>query len=172
MADRICVARIGAPHGVRGEVKLWPFTQDPLAATGYGPLETEDGARTFDLEIVRAAGDHLIARISGIGDRDAAQALTNLELYAARDRLPPIDEADTYYHHDLIGLAAETKDGETLGTVMAIHNFGAGDVIEISPLTGGDTLMLPFNDDTVPEINLTAKRVVVVPPAVIEAKDE
>ncbi|MGE0562929.1 MAG: ribosome maturation factor RimM [Pseudolabrys sp.] len=171
MADRVCVARIGAAHGIRGEVKLWPFTEDPLALADYNPLETEDGARTFNVEIVRAAKDHVIARIAGVENRDAVQALTNLELFVPRDRLPPVEDG-TYYHHDLIGLPAETKDGATLGTVLAIHNFGAGDVIEIGPLDGGDSVMLPFTDAVVPEVDLDARRVVVVPPAEIEARED
>lgn len=169
--ERVCVARIGAAHGIRGEVKLWTFTDDPLALADYNPLETQDGARTFEIEIVRAVKDHLIARIAGVGDRGAVQALTNLELYVPRDRLPPIEHG-AYYHHDLIGLAAETKDGKALGTVLAIHNFGAGDVIEIGPREGGDTMMLRFTDDVVPEVDLDRKRVVVVPPGEIEARGE
>jgi 16S rRNA processing protein RimM len=170
MADRICVARIGAAHGVRGEVKLWTFTEEPLALADYNPLETQDGARTFEIEVVRAAKDHVIARIAGADDRDAVQKLTHLELYVSRDRLPPVEDG-AYYHHDLIGLIAETKSGETLGTVLAIHNFGAGDVIEIGPLDGGDSVMLPFTDEVVPEVDLDGKRVVVVPPGAIEARE-
>jgi len=172
MAERVIVARIGAAHGVRGEVKLWPFTQDPLAVASYGPLETRDGARSFDIEIVRPAKDHLIARIEGVSDRDAAQALRNIDLYVSRKRLPEIEEKDTYYHSDLIGLAAMRDDGTQLGTVHAIHNFGAGDLIEITPLGTSDTMMLPFTDATVPKIDLEAKQIVVVPPAEIEAREE
>lgn len=169
--ERVCVARIGAAHGVRGEVKLWTFTEDPLALADYNPLETQDGARKFEIEIVRAAKDHMIARIAGVDSRDAAQALTNLELYVPRNRLPPV-EHDTYYRHDLIGLVAETKTGEPLGAVIAIHNFGAGDVIEIAPANGGDSLMLPFTDDVVPDIDLAAKRIVVAPPGEFEARED
>ena len=132
MRSKICVARIGAAHGVRGEVKLWSFTQDPMAVANYGPLETEDGARRFEIETLRAAKDHLVARLKGIGDRDAAEKLRNLDLFVPRDRLPPIEEDDTYYHADLIGLAAVTPEGVALGTVTAMHNFGAGDLIEIA----------------------------------------
>jgi 16S rRNA processing protein RimM len=171
VADRVCVARIGAAHGVRGEVKLWPFTEEPLALADFNPLETKDGARTFNVEIVRAASDHLIARIDGVADRDAVQALTGIELYVPRDRLPSLDDDGTYYHHDLIGLAAQTKDGAPLGTVRALHNFGAGDVIEIG-MDGGDTMMLPFTDEVVPEVDLDAGRVVIVPPGEIEARDD
>jgi 16S rRNA processing protein RimM len=171
VADRVCVARIGAAHGVRGEVKLWPFTEDPLALADFNPLETKDGARTFEIEIVRAAKDHLIARIGGVTGRDAVQALTGIELYVPRDRLPSLDGDGTYYHHDLIGLAAQTKDGATLGTVLALHNFGAGDVIEIG-VSGGDSVMLPFTDEVVPDVDIAAKRIVVVPPGEIEARED
>ena len=172
MADRIRVARIGAAHGIRGEVKLWSFTQDPLAVANYGPLETEDGARRFEIETARPAKDHLVARLKGIADRNAASSLRNTDLFVPRDRLPPIEEADTFYHADLVGLAAVDQGGAALGTVTAIHNFGAGDLIEIEPGAGGERLLLPFNETTVPTIDLAAGRIVVVPPAVIEAKEE
>jgi 16S rRNA processing protein RimM len=171
MTERVIVAKIGAAHGVRGEVKLWPFTQDPMAVADYGPLETKDGARRFEIETVRAAGNHLVARLKGVGDRDAAQALTNIELYVPRDRLPATDEG-TYYHSDLVGLDAVGTDGAQIGTIHAVHDFGAGAVLEITPLGSGDTLMLPFTDATVPKIDLDAKQVVVVPPAEIEAREE
>lgn len=172
MAERVIVARIGAAHGVRGEVKLWPFTQDPMAVKDYGPLETEDGTRRFEIEAVRAASDHLVARIKGIDDRDAARALTNTDLYVSRDRLPAIDEHDTWYHSDLVGLDAVSEDGTQIGTVHAVHDFGAGAVIEITPLGSGEALMMPFTTSTVPKVDLEAKQVVVVPPAEIEAREE
>lgn len=172
MTARVCVARIGAAHGVRGEVKLWPFTEQPLAVADYGPLETEDGTRTFTIEAVRAASDHLVARLAGVNDRDAAQALTNTDLYVPRDRLPPIEDDDTFYHSDLVGLDVVTADGAQVGTVRALHNFGAGDIIEIMPFGSGEPLMLPFNATTVPSIDLETKLIVVVPPAEIEAKEE
>jgi 16S rRNA processing protein RimM len=172
MAERVIVARIGAAHGVRGEVKLWPFTQDPMAVAGYGPLETHDGTRRFEIETVRAASDHLVARIKGIGDRDAARALTNTDLYVSRDRLPAIEEPDTYYHSDLVGLDAVNEYGTQIGTVHAVHDFGAGAVIEITPRGSGETLMMPFTTATVPKVDLDAKQVVVVPPVEIEAREE
>jgi 16S rRNA processing protein RimM len=172
VADRIRVARIGAAHGIRGEVKLWSFTEDPLAVANYGPLETEDGARRFEIEAARPAKDHLVARLKGIGDRDAASSLRNIDLFVPRDRLPPIEEADTFYHTDLVGLAAVGVDGVAFGTVTAIHNFGAGDLIEIAPAAGGEPLLLPFTETTVPTIDLKAGRVVVVPPAEVEAREE
>ena len=98
--------------------------------------------------------------------------MRNTDLFVPRDRLPPIEEADTFYYADLVGLAAVGQDGSALGTVTAVHNFGAGDLIEIAPVGGGEPLLLPFNETTVPTIDLKAGRIVVVPPAVIEAKDE
>jgi 16S rRNA processing protein RimM len=169
VADRVCVARIGAAHGIRGEVKLWSFTQDPAAVADYGPLETQDGKRRFEIESLRAAKDHFVARLAGIDTRDKAEALRNLDLYAPRERLPAIEAADTFYHADLVGLAAVTAEGGVLGTVKALHNFGAGDIIEIAPVGGGETLMLPFTEDVVPEIDLQAGQIVVVPPAEIVA---
>ena len=169
MADRIRVARIGAAHGIRGEVKLWSFTEDPMADTNYGPLETQDGARHFEIEAARPAKDFLVARLKGVGDRDAAEKLRNTDLFVPRDRLPSIEEADTFYHADLVGLAAVGEDGAALGTVIAIHNFGAGDLIEIAPAGGGEPLLLPFTEATVPTVDLKAGRiVVVVPPAASE----
>ena len=168
MANRICVARIGAAHGVRGEVKLWSFTEDPAAVAQYGPLETQDGTRCFEIEALRAAKDHFVARIAGVNDRDAAESLRNIELYIPRARLPKIEEADTFYHADLVGLDAVTPDGARVGTVHALHNFGAGDIIEIAPDGGGEPLMLPFNETTVPKIDVAARQIVVVPPAETE----
>ena len=168
MTDRICVAQIGAAHGIRGEVKLWSFTEDPMAVANYGPLETEDGARRFEIEAARQAKDFLVARIAGVGDRDAAEKLRNTDLFVPRYRLPPIEDADTFYHADLVGLAAVSEAGAALGTVIAIHNFGAGDLIEIAPAAGGEPLLLPFNESTVPTINLKAGRIVVVPPIATE----
>jgi 16S rRNA processing protein RimM len=170
--NKIRVARIGAAHGVRGEVKLWSFTEEPLAVANYGPLETEDGKRRFEIETLRPAKDHLVVRLKGIGDRDAATSLRNLDLFVARERLPPIEAADTFYHADLIGLAAVTETGAALGTVAAVHNFGAGDLIEIALSAGGEPLLLPFTEEIVPKIDLKGKQIVVVRPAEIEARDE
>jgi 16S rRNA processing protein RimM len=163
VTDRICVAQIGAAHGLRGEVRLRSFTEDPAAVTGYGPLESEDGTRRFEIEALRPAKDHFVARLAGVADRDAAEKLTNLKLYVPRDRLPPVEDDGTFYHADLVGLAAVTPNGAALGTVTAILNFGAGDLVEIKPVGGGEPLMVPFTDTTVPEIDIAAGRMVVVP---------
>jgi len=160
---RVLIARFGAAHGVRGDIKLWSFTESPLAVADYGPLEAADG-RTFELESVRTQKDFLVARVSGVSDRDAAERLRNLELYVPRDRLPPIDEDETWYISDLIGLAVQDTNGVAVGKVTAVHNFGAGDVVEIALGAGGPMLMLPFTGDTVPEVHVSAGRIVVVLP--------
>ena len=166
MTDRICVAQIGAAHGLRGEVRFRSFTQDPMAVTSYGPLESEDGTRRFEIEALRPSKDLFVARLAGITDRNAAETLTNLKLYVSRDRLPPAKDGE-FYHADLVGLAAVTPDGASLGTVTAVHNFGAGDVIEIKP-ESGETLLVPFTDATVPEIDLATRCMVVVPMTAVE----
>ena len=167
MADRICVAQIGAAHGIRGEVRLRSFTEDPMAVTSYGPLESEDGTQRFEIEALRPSKDVFVARLKGVEDRAAAEKLTNVSLYVSRDRLPPVEDDATFYHADLVGLAAVTPDGAPLGTVTAIHNFGAGDVIEIKP-ESGEALLVPFTETAVPEVNLTARRIVVVPLTPVE----
>jgi 16S rRNA processing protein RimM len=160
---RVCLGQIGAAHGVRGEVRLRSFTSDPAAITDYGPLETEDG-RVLEIETLRPAKDHFVARLAGIRDRDAASALTNAKLYVPRERLPQTDSADEFYHADLIGLAAVDQTGRTLGTVVAIHNFGAGDLIEVKPLSGGGTELVPFDVTHAPEVDIASGRIVIHPP--------
>ena len=169
MPSQICVARIGAAHGVRGAVKLWTFTEDPLAVKHYGPLSTKDGARQFEVTHVREAKDHLVAMLKGVASREDAERLNGIELYIARDKLPETDE-DEYYHADLIGLAAVNAANEPLGRVTAIHNFGAGDIIEIAP-PQGPTLLLPFTNAVVPTVDLANGRVVIELPQEIEGDD-
>ena len=163
MAERICVAQIGGAHGIRGEVKLKSFTADPLAVKDYGVLESEDGAASFEIEALRPAKGYLVARLRGVRDRNAAEQLTNLRLFVPRERLPP-PAADEFYHADLIGLAAVTAAGVEVGTVVAVHNFGAGDILELRPPAGGTTMMLPFTDAFVPRIDIAGGRIVVDPP--------
>ena len=167
MTARVCVARIGAPHGLRGEVRLWTFTEDPFAVTRYGPLSTKDGARQLEVARARPANDHLVATLTGVTTREEAERLNGIELYIARDTLPATDEGE-FYHADLIGLIAVDTAGKPLGTVAAIHNFGAGDVIEIKPAGGGEPLMVPFTDAAVPEIDMAGRRMIVVPLAETE----
>jgi 16S rRNA processing protein RimM len=161
--DRVCIAQIGAAHGVRGEVRLKAFTEDPLSVARYGALESEDGKRHFEIEAVRPAKDMLVARLKGVSDRDAAERLTNLKLYIAREKLPK-PAKDEFYHADLVGLAATKANGEAVGTVKAVHNFGAGDLIEIEPADGGASVLWPFNENTVPVVDLAGGKIVVEPP--------
>jgi 16S rRNA processing protein RimM len=165
-APPICVARIGAPHGVRGAVKLWTFTEDPLAVKSYGPLATKDGARSFEVATAREAKGHLVATLKGVATREDAERLNGLELYIAREKLPATDP-DEYYHADLIGLAAVNAADEPIGRVIAIHNFGAGDIIEIAPPHGA-TMLLPFTNAVVPTVDVASGRVVIELPAEVE----
>ena len=170
MAERVCVAQIGAPHGVHGEVRLWTFTADPMAVTHYGPLQSEDGKRAFEIDAVRPAKGHLVARLRGVDNRDAAERLTNVKLFVPRERLPQT-EADEFYHADLIGLRAEDEDGNEIGAVIAVHNFGAGDILEVQPPEGG-TMLLPFTEAAVPEVDIKGGRLVVVLPEETEVLEE
>jgi 16S rRNA processing protein RimM len=169
VAAPICVARIGGAHGVRGAVKLWTFTEDPLAVKRYGPLLTKDGARQFEVTHAREAKGHLVATLKGVATREEAERLNGIELYIAREKLPATSE-DEYYHADLIGLAAVTGANEPLGRVIAIHNFGAGDIIEIAP-PGGATLLLPFTHAVVPIVDLRSGRLVIDLPDEIDGDD-
>lgn len=169
MAGQVCVARIGAAHGVRGAVKLWTFTEDPLAIEDYGPLATKDGERHLELTSAREAKDHLVVTFKGVTTRDEAERLNGVELYIPRDKLPATEE-DEYYHADLIGLDAITTADEPLGRVIAIHNFGAGDIIEIAP-ESGTTILLPFSNAVVPTVDIPGGRVVIELPREIEGDD-
>jgi 16S rRNA processing protein RimM len=154
---------------VRGAVKLWTFTEDPLAVTRYGPLMTKDGARQIEVTHAREAKDHLVATLKGVATREDAERLNGVELYIAREKLPATDD-DEYYHADLIGLAAVNAANEPIGRVIAIHNFGAGNIIEIAP-PQGTTLLLPFTNAVVPTVDLANGRVVIELPAEINGDD-
>lgn len=159
----MCVAEIGAAHGIAGEVRLRSFTTDPMAVTQFGRLQDDDG-HTITIAAVRPGKDCLIARFAGVGDRTAAERLRNVRLYVARDKLPAIDEPETWYYADLIGLAAVDADGAALGRVSAVRNFGAGDLLEIAPAAGGPTMLLPFTDAVVPVVDVANGHVVLNPP--------
>jgi 16S rRNA processing protein RimM len=166
---RVCLGQIGAAHGLRGEVRLRSFTAAPDAIARYGPLETEDG-RVFEIESLRPAKDHFVARLSGIADRNAAEALANTKLYVPRQRLPEPDEPGEFYHADLIGLAVLDRAGARLGAVVGVHNFGAGDLIEVKPDAGGKTELIAFDVTTVPEIDIAGGRLVVERPPLAESE--
>lgn len=163
-AKRVRVAKIGAAHGLRGEVRLFVDADDPFAVKKLGPLEDESGTRKFKIAGLREANGSLLARFEGINDRTAAGRLTNLELFVARDRFPKQRDKSRYYKADLVGLRAETVGGESLGKVVAVPNYGAGDLLEIAPAKGGATFLLPFANPFVPEVDLDGGRVVLDPP--------
>jgi 16S rRNA processing protein RimM len=159
----VCVAAVAAAHGVRGELKLRCFTEHADGVGSYGPLYGADGALLFAIEVLRTQGNVAYVRAFGIADRNAAEALRGVELFVPRAALPPT-EPDEFYHEDLVGLPVRTRAGQEIGRVRALHDFGAGDVIEVALLEGG-TLDLPFTREAVPEIDLGARVVVVDPPA-------
>jgi 16S rRNA processing protein RimM len=157
---RVLVAEIGRPHGVRGLVRLRAFTEDPAAIARYSPLTDETGTRRFAITL---KGGNLAA-IEGVADRDAAQRLTGTRLYVERDRLPPPGEEE-YYLADLIGLAAVTEAGESLGTIRAVEDHGAGAFLVVAG--AGREHLLPFTRAVVPVVDIAGGRVTVVPPAEI-----
>ncbi|ADZ68532.1 ribosome maturation factor RimM [Polymorphum gilvum] len=157
-SDRILMARIGAAHGVRGEVRVKPFGDDPLSFADYGPLETADGSRRFEVVGARVQKTVVITRFKGIDDRTAAEALNGLDLYVPRERLPEPGD-DEFYHADLIGLEAVDAAASRFGTVVAVQDFGAGDLLEIRP-DRGRSFYVPFTQAFVPTVDLAAGRVV------------
>jgi 16S rRNA processing protein RimM len=160
---RVCLGQILGAHGLAGEVQLRTFTDQPEDIAGYGPLLDESGTRSFEIVDLRPAKRGPVVRLKGVDDREAAEALKGARLYVERDRLPEPDHEEWYYA-DLIGLAAEDAQGTRLGSVVAVQNFGAGDLLEIKPTAGGPTLLVPFRRATVPEIDLDRGRLVVDPP--------
>jgi len=157
--DRVLLGVVAAPHGVRGLVRIKSFTEDPMAVAAYGPLSDESGKKEYRVEALSAARGAVLARIEGVADRTAAEALRGLRLFVERQRLPHTGERE-WYEADLIGLEAVGTDGRDWGKVIAFHDFGAGSVMEVS---GG--AMLPFTDAVVPEIDVPGGKVVVDPPA-------
>ena len=160
MTERICVGAIAGAFGVTGEVRLKSFCTEPSDIASYGPLTTEDGKREFRVTLTRPVAGGLGARIAGVTTREQADALRGTSLFVARDRLPSLPD-DEFYHADLIGLVAFDVGGVELGKVTAIHNHGAGDIIEISPIRHKSALLLPFTKAIVPNVDLLAGRIVV-----------
>jgi 16S rRNA processing protein RimM len=160
---RILLGRIAGAHGIRGEVLIHTFTDPPEKIGAYGALSDATGARQFKIKVVRVTPKGVIARIAGVADRNAAEPLKGIELYVERARLPPTEEAE-YYHADLIGLEAVDGQGRSIGRIAAVHNFGAGDLLEIRLAGSSKTEFIPFNDAHVPEVDLAARRAVVALP--------
>jgi 16S rRNA processing protein RimM len=162
-SSKVCVGQITGAHGVRGLVKVKPFTAAPEDLTAYGPVSDEAGARKLALQLLSWAKDQWIARVDGVADRDAADALRGLRLYVDRAALPETEE-DEFYHADLIGLAAVLADGSAFGIIRGVFDFGAGEMLEIAR-QGSAAVMVPFTRAAVPVVDIAGRRVVIDPPA-------
>lgn len=152
LKDPVRMATIGAPHGVKGEVRVKAFTADPMALGDYGPL-SDAGGRTYTVAALRPAKTVLVVRFREIASREAAEAAAGTALYVDRSALPDDLEEDEFYHADLIGLAVRDEAGAEIGTVAAVQNFGGGDIVEVA-LSGRRTVMVPFTLAAIPEISL------------------
>jgi 16S rRNA processing protein RimM len=164
----VCVGAIAGAFGVSGEARVKSFCAEPAAIASYGPLSTEDGARSFSLKINRMVKEGFAARLSGISTREEAEALKGTRLYAPRERLPSLPD-DEFYHADLIGLTVFDTGGAEIGRVRAIHDHGAGDVLEITRPAG--ELLIPFTYASVPTVDLSLGRIVADPPAIAGDED-
>ncbi|MEJ8474926.1 ribosome maturation factor RimM [Roseibium algae] len=157
--DMVLMARIGAAHGIRGEVRVKPFGDDPLSFTDYGILTTKDGLRSFEVVRARVQKTVAVTQFKGISDRNQAEALNGLDLYVPRDQLPETEE-DEFYYSDLTDLPVQDMSGRELGKVISVQDFGAGDLLEVRPLLG-KTFYIPFTKAIVPVIDLDAGMVTV-----------
>jgi 16S rRNA processing protein RimM len=161
---RILLGRIAGAHGIRGEVLVHTFTEVPENIGAYGALADASGARQFKIKVVRVTPKGVIARVAGFADRNGAEALKGVELYVERARLPAAADGEFYYA-DLVGLTSVDTDGKTIGSIVAVQNFGAGDLLEIRLSGSSKTELVPFRDAFVPEVDLAARRAVVVLPS-------
>lgn len=165
----ILLGRIVGAHGIRGDVVIHSFAAAPEDIAAYGPLYDKAGARTFKLSAVRNTGKGVVARIAGVADRNAAEAMKGVELYVPRARLPAAGDGE-FYVNDLIGMTVVDGDGQVVGVVVDAPNYGAGDLLEIRRKGGGPTELIPFNDGFVPDVDLAARRVTVNP--IVYAEDD
>ena len=169
---QLLMGRIGAAHGIGGEVRIQSFTEEPLALASYGPLGTNRPGLVIEIEKARATTNVLVARLKGIKDRTAAEKLNGVELYVDRDRLPPAEDDDDFYHADLIGLEARLSDGTVVGKVTAIPNFGASDLLEVRDERSGDTYLYPFTKAVVPTVRVAEGYLVIETPVDAEPGEE
>ncbi len=166
--DLLLMGVIVGVHGIQGEVKIKTFSESPDTIAAYGALRSKAGTEKFKFKRHRVAKGVVVAKLIGVNDRNAAEALKGTELFLPRDRLPELSDAEEFYHADLVGLRAEEPDGTLLGTVIALQNFGGGDMVEIEPEGGGETLFVPFTLEAVPDVSIEKGRIVVVRPEEIE----
>ena len=158
----ILLGVVGAPHGVRGEVRIKTFTGDPLAIADYGPL-TDSKGRSFEITDIRPAKEVVVARLKGVATREAAEALNGVELFVARGKLSAGEDEDEFLQADLIGCSVVGPDGIVLGTVATVENYGAGDLLDIETPDGRSVLM-PFTKAFAPRIDIAARRIEAEPP--------
>ncbi|PWK60825.1 ribosome maturation factor RimM [Roseicyclus mahoneyensis] len=163
MTDRVCVGAIAGAFGVRGEVRLKSFCAEAADIAAYGPLTTEDGARSFEVTLTRPVAQGFAAVLSGVTTKEAADGLRGTRLYAPRAALPSLPD-DEFYHADLLGLTAVDTGGQTLGKIAAVLNHGAGDLLELRGpgLTG--SVLVPFTREIVPTVDLATGRIIIDPP--------
>lgn len=160
---RVLLGVVVAPHGVRGEVRIQSYCEDPADIGSYGALTDESGKRSFTVHPLGEVRGNVRARIDGVTDRDAAEKLRGLRLYVARDALPPPAEGE-WYHVDLIGLRVVGVDGKAYGKVLAVQDFGAGTLLEVGDETGARSFLLPFSDQAVPTVDIAGGVVTIDPP--------
>ncbi|MBS28009.1 MAG: 16S rRNA processing protein RimM [Alphaproteobacteria bacterium] len=159
-SQRVCLGVVTGAHGLHGLLRVRPYTDVPEDIAAYGPVQSEDGQREFTLDVRNRTGKgQILVHIEGVDDRTAAEALKGEQFYIARGQLPDAGD-DEFYHADLIGMAVVSNEGEELGAVRAVNNFGGGDMLEISG-ADGQLATVPFTKAAVPEIDLDARRVVV-----------
>ncbi|MCF6305218.1 MAG: ribosome maturation factor RimM [Rhodobacteraceae bacterium] len=161
--DLICVGAVSGAFGVRGEVRIKSFCADPAAIGGYSPLFTQNGKISYDIELTRTVKGGFAAKLGGLSNKEDADAMRGTRLYVPRDRLPSLPD-DEYYHSDLIGLEVVDTGGASCGKVTAVHDHGAGDILEISAANLKEPALLPFTLESVPTVDLAAKRIVIDPP--------
>lgn len=166
-SERICIGAIAGAFGVTGEVRLKSFCSEPADIGSYGPLSSEDGSRQFRITLTRPVAGGFSARLAGVSTRDQAESLRGVSLFVDRTRLPSLPD-DEFYHADLIGLEAYDTGGELVGKVLAVHNHGAGDIVEISSIRHKSAVLLPFTKAIVPNVDLAAGRMIVDLPEDIE----
>lgn len=168
------LGEFGRAHGLRGEVRLKSDTADPLAIASYGPLLTAEGRAVVLASLRQAAGaapDMLVARVEGVGTREAAEALNRVPVFVPRDKLAAIVDEDEFYLADLIGLAARDEGGAEIGTIVGVPNYGGGDLLEIAP-EHGPTLLVPFTKAFVPSVRISDGHVVIAPEALESVEAE
>lgn len=168
--NKILLAQIGGPHGIKGEVRVKPYG-DPDMLNQYGKLENKDGQK-FKIKRMRPQKNMMVVKFEGVNTREEAEALNRVELFVDRAKLPELEEEDEFYIQDLIGMDVLDENGEAIGSVLAVPNFGAGDMIEVKPTNSSSTYFLPFTKEVVPELNFEKHSLTVMPPSEVSERDE